>query len=218
MKKVVCFGDSITEGFGLQEDEAYPFVLAELLGEEYQVINEGVTAHCVTNECLEDGRTICLPYAKTERYADGIAQAGDIYVILLGTNDAQDGLWDNGEGVDPTGNVIAYVDRFNYHYQCILDDIKKANPKAEIFIGYPVPVLNCIWPKHQQKYLDIILMHLRRIAADNPGVKTIDLFGEFSRQGRAWLEENYQADGLHPAKNGARRIAEIVCGAITKGE
>ena len=48
--RVVCIGDSITEGFGLGDDPSvyYPSLLQEFLGEEYEVFNEGVTCSCVT--------------------------------------------------------------------------------------------------------------------------------------------------------------------------
>ena len=36
-------------------------------------MNAGVTAHCVTDETAPDGRTIGLPYMRTEKYAAGIA-------------------------------------------------------------------------------------------------------------------------------------------------
>lgn len=133
-KKVICLGDSITEGFGLMQEEAYPYLLQGLLGKDYEVVNAGVTAHCVINELNADGGVMGLPYVRTERYAQGIAAAGDIYVVMLGTNDAQDGLWDDGNGKDPNSDMISMIHRFNYHYQSILDDIKKASPKAEIYM------------------------------------------------------------------------------------
>ena len=99
--QVVCLGDSITEGFGLKWEESYPYLLQCALGDAYKVFNAGVTAHCVTDELLPDGRVMGLPYVRTERYAQGIAKKGDIYVLLLGTNDAQDGMLDDGSAVDP---------------------------------------------------------------------------------------------------------------------
>ena len=39
--RVICIGDSITEGYGLGDDPSvyYPSVLQELLGEDYEVFN-----------------------------------------------------------------------------------------------------------------------------------------------------------------------------------
>ncbi len=214
MKKVVCVGDSITEGFGLAEQEAYPYLLVQRLGDGYEVFNAGVTAHCVINETAADGRTMGLPYVRTERYAEALAQAGDIYVVMLGTNDAQDGLWDDGNGKDPYSDMISLIDRFDYHYKSILKDIRRVSPEAVIYMVRPVPVLNCIWPKHQQKYLDIVLEHLDGIAAEDLSLRVIDMTAVFRAKGQEWMEAIYQADRLHPGPEGARLIADTVYEAI----
>ena len=41
--KIVCLGDSITEGFGLGAEENYPVLLGRRLGGEYEIMNAGVT-------------------------------------------------------------------------------------------------------------------------------------------------------------------------------
>ncbi len=214
--QVVCLGDSITEGFGLKWEESYPYLLQCALGDAYEVFNAGVTAHCVTDELLPDGRVMGLPYVRTERYAQGIAKKGDIYVLLLGTNDAQDGMLDDGSAVDPWGNIFSKREHFIAHYERILRDIRGANPGAKIYAGRPTPVLECIWPKHQQKYLDVILEKIDEIGRRNADVVVFDLYGTFREKGDTWLHENYQADRLHPGPEGARLIAQTVYGLIMK--
>ena len=214
--KVVCLGDSITEGFGLSYDENYPYLLQKQLGDNYKVINAGVCAHCVTDEVLPNGRIVGLPYTHTEKYADGIAAKGDIYIILLGTNDAQDGMFDDGSAVDQGNNVFAWHGNFIKHYERILEDVRRENASAKIYIGRPTPVLSCIWPKHQQKYLDVILEKIDEIAARNPDVFVIDFFSEFQARGGEWLKAAYQQDGLHPGPDGARLIARLAGDRILK--
>lgn len=214
--RVVCLGDSITEGFGLGEDENYPYLLQRALGDGYAVYNAGVTAHCVTDERLEDGRVMGLPYVRTERYAQGIAEKGDIYVLVLGTNDAQDGLLDDGSAVDPWGNIFSKREHFIAHYERILSDIRQANPAARIYVCRPTPILECIWPKHQQKYLDVILEKIDEVGRRNSDVTMIDLYGEFRKKGDDWLHKSYQADRLHPGPEGAKLIAKLVYGAIAR--
>ncbi len=208
--KVVCLGDSITEGFGLKEGEDYPHLLQCALGDGYEVLNAGVAAHCVTNELLPDGRVMGLPYVRTEKYAWGIAQKGDIYILLLGTNDAQDGMLDDGSAIDPWGNIFSRREHFVMHYERILADIRQANPAAKIYVARPTPVLECIWPKHQQKYLDVILEKIDEVIKRNPDVVGIDLYTAFMAKGDAWLHEVYQEDRLHPGPEGARQIAALV--------
>lgn len=41
MKRIICWGDSITVGMGMRSTETYPAVLQMLLGGEYEVINAG---------------------------------------------------------------------------------------------------------------------------------------------------------------------------------
>lgn len=213
--KIICFGDSITEGFGLGDKENYPCQLQRVLGDKYKVFNAGVTAHCVSNELLDDGRVMGLPYARTEQYARGLAEKGDIYVLLLGTNDAQDGMLDDGSAVDPWGNIFSRRENFVMHYERILVDIRRANPDAKIYIGRPTPILNCIWPKHQQRYLDVILEKLDEVIKRNPDTSVIDFYGEFRKKGEEWLHRNYQADGLHPGAGGAELISQLVYRAIS---
>ncbi len=214
--KIVCLGDSITEGFGLGAEENYPVLLGRRLGGEYEIMNAGVTAHCVTDETAPDGRTIGLPYMRTEKYAAGIAAQGDIYVLLLGTNDAQDGLFDDGSAVDPYFNVFGQREHFIRHYERILSDVRRANPAARIYVCRPVPILNCIWPKHQQKYLDVILDKLDEIGRRNPDVRMLDLFSAFRSKGDAWLKSVYQTDGLHPGPEGAAFLAELVADRLAE--
>lgn len=41
VKKIICWGDSITVGMSMKRDQTYPSVLGRLLGDEYTVINAG---------------------------------------------------------------------------------------------------------------------------------------------------------------------------------
>ena len=77
----------------------------------------------------------------------------NIYIIMLGTNDAQDGMDDVRNIKDPYYNLISYEPIFETCYQYIIDGINSAAPDALIYLVTPIPVRNCIWRKHQEKYL-----------------------------------------------------------------
>lgn len=220
MKKirVVCMGDSITEGFGLGDNSEvyYPSVLNTLLGEEYEVFNKGVSGSCVTNTFDKEGNTIGFPYPRQDRYLEALELKGDIYILMTGTNDAQDGSYDDVEGFDPCSNIISYEKEFMHYYQCILEDILTANPEAKVFIVKPVPVLKCIWRKHQQKYLDILLPYYDEIQKRNPGMQLINVYQAFRDYQVKPLESLYQEDGLHPNAEGASLIANTIFNGITK--
>lgn len=213
--RVVCIGDSITEGFGLGDDPSvyYPSLLQEFLGDEYAVFNEGVTCSCVTMMEDETGRTFGLPYVLQPEYDEALSLAGDIYIIMLGTNDAQDGMHDTEDIQDPYNNLISLEPLFETFYQYIIDGVKSANPNALIYLVTPVPVRNCIWRKHQEKYLLQLIPHIKALAEKN-GTQLVDLHEEFLKLGEEKLNTLYQEDGLHPNADGAFLIASTLAYVI----
>jgi len=74
--RIACFGDSLTEGYGLARDEALPVVLERLLREE------GVPAQClnfgISGETFEDG------LARVDRVIDA---RPDAVILEFGAND-----------------------------------------------------------------------------------------------------------------------------------
>lgn len=207
--KVVCMGDSITEGFGLTEEECYPSRLQELLGDAYEVVNKGVCCSTVLDVTL-NGEQMGFPYVKQERYAQALAEKGDIYVILLGTNDAQDGMDDVEDFRNPLFYMISRKDEFCACYQKILNDVKNAAPSAKIYMGIPAPVMQCIWRKHQEKYLKELMPCFDELLIQNPGLEKIDVHGAFMAQKKEVLDSLYQEDHLHPNADGAFLIARTV--------
>ncbi len=206
---IICIGDSITEGFGISEPSAtYPALLQEFLGEDVTVFNEGACCSCVTMTEL-DGRTCGLPYVLQPEYDEALSIAGDIYVIMLGTNDAQDGMHDTEDIQDPYNNLISCEPVFETCYQYIIDGIRQVSPNALIYLVTPVPVRNCIWRKHQESYLLRLLPHIRALAEKN-NLQLIDLHEEFSKLGAEELDTMYQADGLHPNQSGVFMIASAI--------
>ena len=200
--RIVCIGDSITEGFG------YPSLLQEFLGDDYIVFNEGVSGSCVTMTETDDG--ICgLPYVLQPEYDEALSIEGNIYIIMLGTNDAQDGIDDVQDIIDPCYNLISYEPIFETCYQYIIDGIKSASPDALIYIVTPIPVRNCIWRKHQEEYLLQLLPHIKSLAEKN-NLPLIDLHEELLNLSEEELESLYLEDGLHPSDSGAFLIASMI--------
>lgn len=74
--RIACFGDSLTEGYGLQAEEALPPVLQTLLAEE------GYNAEClnfgVSGETTEDG---------VRRIPHVLAARPDCVILEFGAND-----------------------------------------------------------------------------------------------------------------------------------
>ena len=159
------------------------------------------------------GRTFGLPYVLQPEYDEALSLAGDIYIIMLGTNDAQDGMHDTEDFQDPYFNMISFEPLFETFYQYIIDGVKSANPNALVYLVTPVPVRECIWRKHQEKYLLKIIPHIKNLAETN-GFPLIDLHEEFLKLGEEKLASIYQEDGLHPNADGAYLIASMLAYVI----
>lgn len=206
--KVVCIGDSITEGFEIGAEENYPAQLQKMLGEDYQVVNKGVCCSTVMNLLL-DGEIMALPYVRQERFREALAEKGDIYIFMLGTNDAQDGRDDVEEITHENCNMIRYKEQFKEWYQYIIDRVKEAAPSAKLYLAMPMPVRNCIWRKHQERYLQQLFPYMEEILAENKEMVKIDVHKAFEDLG----EEAgclYLPDNLHPNPAGAELIAKTV--------
>jgi acyl-CoA thioesterase I len=79
--RIVCFGDSLTAGYGTEGGQAYPdFLQAELdrRGHNYHVINAGISGNTT-----KDG---------VERVSSIVAMKPDIVVVEFGGNDGLRGL------------------------------------------------------------------------------------------------------------------------------
>lgn len=213
--KIVCMGDSITEGFCVEAQESYPYRLGVLLGEEYEVVNKGVC--CSTAMDIElDGQVMGMPYMRQERYREALAEQGDIYVILLGTNDAQDGKDDVEDFVNPLSNMIGRKEEFASCYQKIIDSVRSAAPGAAVYIGIPSPVQKCIWRRHQERYLQELMPFFEEILAANPDIHKIDIHAAFAGLEKEEALALYQADGLHPNPAGLQLIADTVYRALCR--
>ncbi|MCH5275781.1 MAG: hypothetical protein J1E65_08060 [Lachnospiraceae bacterium] len=207
--KIVCMGDSITEGFNISAEEAYPGQLQKLLGEDYLVVNKGVCSSCTLNVEL-DGEVMGYPYVCQDRYQEALLEKGDIYIIMLGTNDAQDGMDDVEDIRYPLHNMISRKADFVSCYQGIIDSVRRAAPEAVIYLNIPIPITECVWRKHQERYLQELMPCYEEILKQNPDIHKIDIHAAFEKLPKEELKALYLEDGLHPNPRGAELIAYTV--------
>ncbi|MBR4573426.1 MAG: acylhydrolase [Lachnospiraceae bacterium] len=110
MKRIVCFGDSNTYGYNPEtggrygEDIRWPKVLQKLLGDEYEIIEEGQNGRTIANEDPWEGGTKCgmdyvLPMLETKR--------PDLLAIMLGSNDLKSKF--NLPAPDIAGSLITMI-------------------------------------------------------------------------------------------------------------
>ena len=114
IKRIVVFGDSLSEGFGLKPNQAYPALLTDKLradGLSYEILNASQTGGTT-----EDGLRRLPPHLKP-----GI----DIFILELGINDAFRGV---------------PIEQIRDNLQEIIDRVKRASPKVRIIIcGMQLP-------------------------------------------------------------------------------
>jgi len=189
--KVVCIGNSITEGWGLTNPltEAYPVQLANLLGSTYEVLNCGVSARTM----LKHGD---VPYWNEAKYTQAKNYNPDIVIISLGTNDSKPQNWE-------------YKKEYYNDYATMIGEFRKNGKNPQIFVCIPPPafidnygIRDYIIRDEMQPLIDSLCTTLR--------TSKIDFFHGLLTTGNTF------ADGIHPNKDGALVMAKIAKEAITR--
>lgn len=189
--QVYCLGDSITYGSGLSQEmrslACYPAQLQELLGAKYQVMNYGVS-----------GRTLTDVPERSYRdtgYLDMVKmQSPDILVVMLGTNDSKEDVWD--------------AQRYQEEYVALVEELQAIESEPDIYLMIPPEA----FPYEDGVIVyginnDIIhdeIRHIVRTVSEETGAGLIDLYA---------VTENhpeYFVDGVHPNEQGYEVLAKAV--------
>ena len=191
-KVVACVGDSITYGVipntaGKQTENNYPAVLASLLGEGYEVQNYGKPGSTLTE------KGVC--YRNRDGYTASLNAAADVYIVMLGTNDAnRKNDWDAA--------------LYESDLKDMVDAYRAANPETAVTLMAPPAVFPDSATGETQMNLDLLRGELRDIVqrvADEKQTGYIDLFAATEDH-----PEWFGGDGIHPLDEGYEAIAGIV--------
>jgi len=93
MKRILCFGDSNTWGYDPEIDARYdnktrwPCVMGSVLGDEYEIVEEGMNGRTTVWDDPVDGLMSGLNYLKPCLLSH---KPLDLVIIMLGTNDLKD--------------------------------------------------------------------------------------------------------------------------------
>ena len=110
-RSIIFFGDSITAGYGLSKDQAFPALIQQKLKTGYTVINAGSSGETSAGGLNRIDWILKKPV--------------DIFVLELGANDGLRGL---------------PLDQTKKNLQQIIDKVRSKNPDVEIVIaGMMVP-------------------------------------------------------------------------------
>ncbi len=197
--KVACLGDSITAGAGSAPRggdvgyTSYPSVMGRLLGEGFEVRGFGASGHTLR----ADGR---LPYGESKAFAQALAFAPDLAVIMLGTNDSLMGGAE-GDWVERVGLLVA--------------PLRKARPGVRVLLASPPAMkvgregltdarrANLV---ERAPRLAEIAAALREAARTIADVEFVDV--------HSVLRGRDVTDGVHPNAFGAERLAYRLAGAV----
>jgi lysophospholipase L1-like esterase len=187
--KVACIGNSITEGYGLQNasTQSYPSRLKAILGNGYTVQNDGASGRTMLKSDAKNS------YWKYGKLGQALALKPDIVVIELGTNDANNfaGQW-NTMGPE-----------FKRDYLAMIDTLRTLSVKPKIYPVMPLPIRG-----NNDPTLVKANALIKEVAAER-GLTVIDCYAPFKDKAQLYN------DGLHPNAAGADTMAHIVYRAIT---
>lgn len=196
MKKIVFFGDSITDAGRDRESDTsatalgsgYVLQIGKLLAEnsEYQIINRGIS-----------GNRVVDLYARVK--CDLWNLAPDVIVIYIGVND----LWHElaiQNGVE--------IDRFEKVYRMLIEDTKKRLPSAKLMMIAPY-VLKGASTKDQWSLWGELKEYQAVVEklANEYGICFVPLQDAFDKAAAKDGIERYTLDGVHPVEAGAKLIA-----------
>ena len=183
--KVACIGNSITEG---NMGGVYPDYLQEKLGNEYEVLNAGVSGTTL----LKQGDK---PYWIHGKLDDVFSFQPDVVTIKLGTNDTKSQNWN------------AYGTSFKDDFSSMVDTLEKLDSEPEIHPVLPVPVFREAWGINNQT-INLIIPIIKEIAEERE-LTIIDANTPLKDYGYCF------SDGVHPDEEGAEKIADVLYAALT---
>lgn len=185
--KLVCVGDSITEGFGAG-GTTYAGLLGTFLGKKWEVTNLGVSGATM----LKKGDK---PYSSLPQYAQGLQIKPDVVTIALGTNDTKPQNW----------KIKA---EFEADYKSMIEEFRKANKKVIIYCCLPPPAVPEKWGINGDTIKNEVIPLVNKIAKDTK-CYTINLHA--SLEGKSGCIP----DGVHPNAAGQKFLAEAMYKALT---
>jgi acyl-CoA thioesterase-1 len=178
--RIACAGDSITYGYGVQNNrlhEAWPALLQQALP-DCMVKSFGVCGA----QASQDGE---LPYAETAEYRQSLAFHPDLVLLMLGTNDCRE------ESYDPAvcrSGLLSLAHSYQPARVILIIPPAGSFPAFSHPFGVSLDLLNRMLPQ------------VIRAAAAEAGLGLIDLSAK----------RISTVDGIHPDRIGNQQLAAAV--------
>ena len=195
MINISCVGDSLTYGASVEdrEENCYPAVLNDLLGDDYIVGNFGASGYTML-------KTGDFPYWEHENFKFSAMINPDIVIIMLGTNDSKPfNFTTTSDFIETYEEMLAYY--------------KKLPSKPRIYMATPpkvFPPKTTEVPTIRGEVVDEIADAIRELGKKTR-ISVIDVNKKTADYPQGFVE-----DGIHTNKKGAKLIAEIVFNELSK--
>lgn len=189
--KVACVGNSITQGVTIdnQHRDSYPGLLQQMLGAGYEVRNYGYSGRTLLNKGDR-------PYMKEQMYQDALDFCPDIVTIKLGTNDTKPWNWQ-------------YKEEYPVDLETMVTAFQTLPSHPKIYLCYPVPAYRIDWGINDTIIRNEVQPYIRSVA-EKTGAAIIDLYTPLQNHPELFT------DRIHPTKEGALVIAEIIYNVLTE--
>lgn len=182
--KIVCVGNSITEGYGNSSQRmAWPAQLERLLGDAYSVGNYGKSGYCM-------GKNTDWSYWTTSNFTNAKAANPDILIIALGTNDADPRRW------DVTGG------EFKQDYLDMIAEFRAGGRNPILFCTLAPPIFPTA-TSNQNRYIEQKLIPIVREIAAETNAYVLDYHTTMLNNAAAF------PDNVHPNDEGAALLAQV---------
>lgn len=189
-KLIACIGDSITFGAGVKgrRDQTWEYYLNQKLGDEFQVLNYGISGRTLQNEGDQ-------PYTKERFYKISQEVKAGTYILMLGTNDAKPYNWNLKRYENELLFFVRSYTDLPHKPRVILMTPPKCFPDPETgIVGYDIDAEN----------IDRYITDIVKKTAWQLKIELIDLY-ELTRDHPEWFD-----DGVHPNDLGNLMLAEEI--------
>lgn len=187
--RIVCVGNSITEGYGnTSQEKAWPGQTNKLLGNGYTVLNCGVSGTTMFKNSE-------APYWATSNFTRAKDADPQILIIALGTNDAHPSRWNRLKG------------EFKSDYLAMVNEFRQGGKDPIIYVCLAPPLFGPA-KADQNKVVEEDLIPLVKEIAEEIGAYVIDFHQPLLGANKGF------PDDVHPDDSGAALMAEIAARKI----
>lgn len=189
--KVVCVGNSITEGWMTSNPvtDNYAAQTGILLGSGWSVKNAGVSGRTM----LRNGD---YPIWNEQKFKDGLAFNPNIVTICLGTNDSKSWNWDS------------HKDEFVGDYNAMIDTFRSLPSHPVVWLCLPLPAFRDTLGIRDSIITTDIIPMIQQVAA----AKSCPII-DFNTMMKSHAD--VVPDGIHPNTIGSAIMAEFLYSTLT---